>query len=176
MSYGYLCSNAIKSLNEEKFRFNKEFIRTGTYNSMVKSQASNFHEDISNDYLAKISIPKIGINRYLYDINSKNNNVDKNIEILKSSTMPDIKGGNFILAAHSGYSSIAYFHNLHKLKIGDDVILEYKNKSYTYKVSFMYDVVKTGKVAIKRDKNETAITMITCKGEDKQLIVIGYLI
>ena len=40
----------------------------------------------------------------------------------------------------------------------------------------IYEVLKTGKVSIKRDKNKSTITMITCKGSDKQLVVIGYLV
>ncbi len=127
-------------------------------------------------YLARIIISKIGLNRPLYSLNSKLNTVDKNIEILKNSDMPDVINGNFILAAHNGYSLISYFHNLHKLQIGDEVNINYNDKKYTYRVSKIYDVIKTGKVAVKRDKNKTTITMITCKDDDKQLVVIGYLV
>ena len=89
--------------------------------------------------------------------------------------MPNVDGGNMILAAHNGYSSIAFFHNLYKLEIGDKVFINYNNKRYTYVISKIYDVMKTGNVTIKRDKNKTTLTMITCKGNDKQLVVIGYL-
>ena len=102
--------------------------------------------------------------------------MEKNIQILKESNMPDETNGNFILAAHSGFSSIAYFHNLDKLNIGDEVTVNYLNNDYKYIISDKYDVLKTGKVSIKRDKSRSTITMITCKGEDKQLVVIGYLI
>ena len=73
--------------------------------------------------IGTINISKINLNNNLYSINSKLNTVDKNIEVLKSSDMPDVNNGNFILAAHSGFSSIAYFHNLYKLDIGDEVII-----------------------------------------------------
>ena len=126
--------------------------------------------------IGTINISKINLNNNLYSINSKLNTVDKNIEVLKSSDMPDVNNGNFILAAHSGFSSIAYFYNLYKLDIGDEVIINYNNRKYVYHISKIYDVMKTGKVSIKRDKNKRAITMITCKGKDKQLVVIGYLV
>lgn len=133
------------------------------------------HDSYDSDYLANIRIPKINIDRKLYNVGSKNNTVDKNIEVLKESDMPDKVNGNFILAAHNGQASIAYFHNLHKLEINDEVLVDYNNNVYKYIVSDIYDVPKTGKVAIKRDKNKTSITMITCKDDDKQLVVIGYL-
>ena len=133
-------------------------------------------EDKKGEVFAKVRIPKINIDKNLYPVDSKNNTVDKNIQILKESNMPDVINGNFILAAHSGFSSIAYFHNLDKLEMGDEVFINYLNNDYKYIISSKYDVLKTGKVSIKRDKNRRSITMITCKGEDKQLVVIGYLV
>ena len=38
-----------------------------------------------SDYIAVIKIPKINLEKGLYDVNDINNNVDKNIQILKSS-------------------------------------------------------------------------------------------
>ena len=72
--------------------------------------------------------------------------------------------------------TIAYFHNLDSLDAGDEVIVNYLNNDYKYIISDKYDVLKTGKVSIRRDKNRSTITMITCKGEDRQLVVIGYLV
>ena len=129
----------------------------------------------SNDYLAMIEISKISLRRYLYDVNSKQNDVDKNIEILKNSDMPSVKGGNLILAGHNGNTSVGHFKNLHKLVINDEIIIYYNNIKYVYKVSKIYDVLKTGTVAIKRDKSQNTVTLITCLGNDRQLVVIGYL-
>lgn len=174
----YICVYCYRFSNNKIYSNNINNTNSLKISSNVISKISNNISEIKENkdinYLARINIPKIGINRYLYNIDSKMNNVNKNIEILKGSDMPDAENGNFILAAHSGYSSIAYFHNLYKLEIGDIVILNYKNNNYKYIVSDMYDVLKTGKITVKRDKNKTAITMITCKGEDKQLVVIGY--
>ena len=70
------------------------------------------------NYIAVLEIPTINLKKGLLDIDDKNNNVDKNIEILKGSSMPD-QGGNLILAAHNGLGRVAYFRNLHKLSILD---------------------------------------------------------
>ena len=141
----------------------------GTESKVLKNEV------LEDDYLGIISIPKIGLRKKLYDIGSYRNDVDRNIEILASSKMPDVMGGNFILAAHNGNTSLGYFRDLHKLKVGDEVTIDYKNKNYVYEVSKIYDVLKTGEVAIKRDKSQSTITLITCLGNDRQLVVIGYL-
>lgn len=141
----------------------------GTESKVLKNEV------LEDEYLGIISIPKIGLRKKLYDIGSYRNDVDRNIEILASSKMPDVMGGNFILAAHNGNTSLGYFRDLHKLKVGDEVTIDYKNENYVYEVSKIYDVLKTGKVAIKRDKSQSTITLITCLGNDRQLVVIGYL-
>ena len=141
----------------------------GTESKVLKNEV------LEDEYLGIISIPKIGLRKKLYDIGSYRNDVDRNIEILASSKMPDVMGGNFILAAHNGNTSLGYFRDLYKLKVGDEVTIDYKNKNYVYEVSKIYDVLKTGEVAIKRDKSQSTITLITCLGNDRQLVVIGYL-
>lgn len=140
-----------------------------------KTTSDDKKTTVSN-YLGIITIEKIGLRQYFYDTDSSLNNVDKGIEVLKSSDMPDKYLGNFILASHNGNSSIAYFRRLHELTYGDIVMVNYKNALYKYKISNIYEVSKTGRVIIDRDYNKNAITMITCKGDDKQLVVIGYLI
>ena len=57
----------------------------------------------NSNYLAVLKIDKINLEKGLYNIDNKLNNVDHNIEILKESKMPDIENGNLILAGHNGY-------------------------------------------------------------------------
>lgn len=148
-------------------------------NEEIKNEGAIKTEKVKNvrsdDYLGIIEIPKINLQKRLYDINSYQNDVNKNIEILDSSDMPNVLGGNLILAAHNGNTSVGYFRNLHKLKLGDEVNISYNDVNYTYEITKIYDVLKTGKVNIKRDKSKTTITLITCLGSDRQLVVIGYL-
>lgn len=169
--YSFLCVSMsdVSRKNVKAYSVNKDNLKT-----------SNNYEDLSkntldNEILGKVDIPKIGISNNLYKLDSSLNTVEKNIEVLKNSDMPDVKGGNFILASHNGLSPIAYFHNLNELVVGDDVYVSYNGANYRYYVDHIYDVMKTGKVEIKRDKSKSTITMITCKGDDKQLVVIGYL-
>ena len=89
------------------------------------------------------------------------------MEVVKGSTYPDVLNGNFILAAHSGSSYLAYFKNLYKLNIGDEAIVTYQNKKYTYKIVNIYEQEKTGKIAIYRDMNKTCLTLVTCTKDSK---------
>ena len=170
IGYSFLCVCLcnISNGNVEKYSIHND-------NLKISKNEAEISEDSSFNVLGNIKIPKINLENTLYPIGSPLNTVDKNIEVLSSSNMPDEDGGNFILAAHNGYSPIAYFHNLNKLSIGDEVFVSYNGVDYRYVVNDIYDVIKTGKVEIKRDKNRRTITMITFKGEDKQLVVIGYL-
>ena len=106
------------------------------------------------DYIAVIKIPKIGVEKGLYSKDSKNNNVSKNIQIIKESSYPDVDGGNFILAAHSGNSRVSYFRKLDKLQRDDEVSIFYGGSEYKYKVVNIYDIEKTGSANIVRNANK----------------------
>lgn len=129
-------------------------------------------------YIGILEIPKIGLKKGFVDPNSPYNNVDANITIIPTSTLPDIDKGNFILAAHSGTGYISYFKNLYKLGLGDYAYIYYNNIKYTYKIVDIYKEPKTGSVAIYRDYNETVLTLITCTKNDEttQTIYIANLI
>lgn len=76
-------------------------------------------------YIAVLEIPKINLKRGIYAKNSKLNNVNKNVYLLKESNMPNEEKGNYILAGHSGTAYFSYFKNLPKLDIGDVAYVYY---------------------------------------------------
>ena len=123
--------------------------------------------DYSKYYVGYLEIPKIDLKRGFMDIDSKYNNVSKNILVHESSNYPDVAKGNLILASHSGTSSISFFKNLYKLEVNDDVYVNYNNVDYHYKVTKIYTDTKDGNIAIKRNKNKTTLTLITCTKNDK---------
>lgn len=124
-------------------------------------------------YIAVLEIPKINLKRGIYAKNSKLNNVNKNVYLLKESNMPDEEKGNFILAGHSGTAYFSYFKNLPKLDIGDVAYVYYKGGRYGYKLINNYEMIKNGKANIIRNGEKTTMTLITCKhNTDKQLVYI----
>ena len=124
-------------------------------------------------YIGVIEIKKINLTQGFYNINSKNNDVNKNIQVIKESNMPDVIAGNLIIAGHSGNGKYSYFRNLKKLEIKDEAIVHYQGKSYEYTLVDKYEINKDGTAKIKRNKNKNILTLITCKeNSNKQIVFI----
>lgn len=134
-------------------------------------------EEVVVNYMAVLEIPKINLKRGLVDKNSSSNNVNRNIYILKETTLPDEQiNSHIILAAHSGNSYISFFRNLKKLDMKDDIYFYYKGVKYIYKVSNKYEIEKTGTTELKQT-NMSDITLITCiSGTDKQVVYVATLV
>ena len=132
---------------------------------------------ISYNYVGVLEIPKINLRKGFTSIDDKNNDVNKNIEVLKESDMPNVVGGNLIIAGHSGTGRIAYFNNINKLSNKDIINIYYNNKKYIYEVVDKYEIDKKGIMNIRKDKNKTTLTLITCStsNEKKQIVIISYL-
>jgi len=129
------------------------------------------------NYIAVLKIPKIGLEKGLASKDSYYNNVNRNIQILTESDMPDVDKGNVILAGHSGNSGVSYFRKLNKLQIDDTVSISYNGKEYIYKMVNSYEIEKNGYAHILRNAEKTTLTMITCKhNTNKQLVVICELV
>ena len=123
--------------------------------------------DTTQNYLGVIEIPKLNLKNGFYGLESKYNNVDSNVTLIKGSTFPDQEKNNLILAAHSGNCSYCFFDKLYKLKLGDIAFIHYKNVKYQYKIVNVYEVEKDGTVAIYRDYNKSTLTLITCTRNSK---------
>lgn len=157
----------------------KEVINSFSVNNKFYSGQINKVRALEKDngYLGILEIPKINLKQGFFEYNSPLNTVDKNIEVIETSQMPDVKNSNLILASHSGNSEIAYFKHLEQLVIGDVLYLDYNNKKYKYIIDDIYDRNKTGYIEIIRDKQRNTITLITCKkNTNMQIVFIGYLV
>lgn len=178
IGYHIYSNYRLKSIEDNNIQefFNEEQ-KEETIQEEVFVEVENKKVDDTNyDYIAVLEIPKINLKRGLSQ-DKYYNNVNRNIEILKGSTMPNISKGNFILAGHSGSGRVAYFRNLNKLTIGDISYIYYGGIKYTYKVNNIYDIEKTGTATITRDLNKTTLTMITCRhNTNKQIVIISELI
>jgi len=119
------------------------------------------------NYIAFLEIDKINLRQGLLPKENRYNYVDYHVQIMGISDFPDVVNGNFILAGHSGTSSVAYFKNLYKLNLGDTAKVYYKSKLYTYSIVNIYKENKDGSINIYRDNNKTTLTLITCTKDDK---------
>lgn len=152
-----------------------EEIKVNIDEEEIKEQPKQEEKKTSNyNYIGVLEIPKINIKRGFLNIKDKGNNVNKNLQVIKGSDMPNVKNGNLIIAAHSGNSYISYFKNLHKLSDEDVAYVYFNNIKYTYKVAGKYDAEKNGKVTIHRDNKKNTLTLITCSqtNKTKQIVYI----
>ena len=188
ISYDFILSKKEKAFNTMNIRLfdsetpvevndNNKPDDTEVNNQVVDNQPKQ-NMKVNYNYIAILEIPKIKLKQGFLDINSKYNNVDYNITVIQTSTMPDVENGNLILASHSGNSYISYFRNLYKLEIGDQASIYYNNIKYTYNIVNIYNVEKNGQVAIYRNSNKTCLTLITCtkNSETEQTVYILELV
>ena len=159
---------------KKETKYQKELLNNFYQNNekIEAKQINNKEIKEIEQYIAVLKIPIINLEKGLFNIESPNNNINKNIQILKESKMPDIENSNLILASHNGNTISSHFNEIHKLKNNDKVIIIYKEIEYQYKVVNSYVVEKTGEIEIIRDINKNTLTLITCYGNNKQLIII----
>lgn len=117
-------------------------------------------------YLGVLEIPRIGLKRGFYGFDSRFNDIQYNVTVVRGSTMPDVVNGNLILMAHSGNTYVGYFAYLYQLQIGNDAYVTYNGNRYHYKLVNIYNVPKVGKVRVVRSFNKTTLTLITCTKND----------
>ena len=130
----------------------------------------------NDDNIGYIKINKIHLNKKLYSIDNKKNNVEDNVTILKGSTYPNNKDSILILAAHSGTGRKAYFNNIDKLKKKDLIEIEINNKKYNYIVKDIWETKKTGTITFPK-MNKKQLILTTCsKTRDNYQLVINCII
>ena len=162
-----LNDNLIQEYFEEEIQNNKVIEET---EQVVEEQP--VHVNYEN-YIGVLEIKKINLKRGFYSKTSRNNNVNRNIQILNESDMPNIENGNVIIAGHSGSSYVSFFRNLNKLDLYDEAIIYFEGKQYNYQLKNKYEIDKTGQAVIKRNKEKNVLTLITCKhNTNKQIVFI----
>ena len=159
--------------NTSKSDTNRDILDNKTTNS--KKSSDKKHKKL--DYTAILEIPNIKLKQGVVDAIKNYNSIKYAISVDKNSNYPD-KPGNFILYAHSGNSSIAYFKNLYKVNINDKIYVYYNGIKYEYNIVNKYNIEKNGKAKILNSKNNHYITLITCNQEMKgyQIVLLGNLI
>lgn len=143
------------------------------------SSDSSQQQEVNYDiYLGVLEIPRIGLKRGFYNTDSKYNNIQYNVTMVKGSTLPDVVKGNLILMAHSGDAYISYFAYLYRLQIGDFAYVTYNGNKYKYQIVNIYEVPKNGSVKILRNYDHTSLTLITCtkNNDTTQTVYIAELV
>lgn len=134
--------------------------------------------NIKYNYVGRLKIPRINLNKGFVKYGTSGNNVDQNIAIMKGSSYPDKEGSNFIIAGHNGSRWNAFFTNLDKLKKGDMAYVTYKGKQYRYKLVKRYKDKQYDGVTLYRHGTDKQLTLITCSRPDyrKYYLVLVFVI
>ena len=155
----------------------EELISRYLENDEVKEEIVSEIKEDKEDYYGILEIPKIKLKEGFYNKNSKNNNINKSVTILKESIMPEKDNSIVYLAAHSGNGHLAYFKDLNKLKIEDMIYLNYNKKSYTYTIVDIYELEKVGDITINRNIHDNYLILTTCSNnKNMQLVVVSKLV
>ena len=163
LSYNYIESKKIMA-----YDYMANVFYTDNTQNIIEDDGTKQEEDqtvddnVTDQYIGYLNIPKINLTKGFYSKTSKENDIDKNILVVKESSYPDVDKGNLIIAGHSGNSWKAFFNDLYKLNKGDYAYVTYKNKKYAYKIVNIYKQDKVGTIAIYRDYNKTTLTLVTC--------------
>lgn len=179
--YNFINKKRLVAYDYINEKFNTKVEVENIVSSDEKEEDDEEEENTDNDlehYIGYLEIPKLGFNRGFYNIASPENTVEKNIQVIEGSKMPNKKNGNLIIAGHSGTGWKAFFNDLYKLNIGDQAIVTYKGHKYTYQIEDISKQAKTGTLTIKRNRNKTTLTLITCTNNDSttQTIYVASLV
>ena len=126
-------------------------------------------DSMDSSYLGILEIPSISLKSKFYNESSLFNDVNKNIYFVPGSTMSQEEYSNLILAAHSGFSQVAYFKKLYKLSNYDIANIYYEGNKYTYQLVSVYQEEKDGTITIHREKYKSHLTLVTCDKKNRNL-------
>lgn len=179
LSYNYIMTKKVMVYDYMNNVFNStgENTELDTEENLITEKADENVVYDPDQYVGYLEIPKINFNKGFYPKESKYNDVDKNLLLVKEASYPNVEKGNLIIAGHSGNAWYSFFNDLYKLSTGDKAIVKFQGKTYTYKFVNIYKVPKVGTISIYRNSKKTTITLVTCTNFDDttQTIYIGEL-
>ena len=119
----------------------------------------NLSEVLQGDEIGIIEIDSINLKNVIVQSTTK--------EYLKyyvchfeESAMPG-EEGNFALAGHSSYIYNQVFNNLHKVNMGDKIVIKTINDEFTYIITETMEVQPSGTYVLNQDMRYKQITLET---------------
>lgn len=129
-----------------------------------------------SDEINRLIIPKIGVDTAI--IEGKNESaLNQGAWRIPSSSTPD-QGSNTVITGHRFRylpPNNTTFYLLDKLKAGDEIMVVWKRKSYSYAVSEMR-VVESTETSIQDQTKDSRLTLFTCTplfSTAKRLVVVA---
>lgn len=101
----------------------------------------------------------------------KSSTLKDNLELEKSSVMPNEENSTVIILGHSGFNFNAYFNALFDLKNGNFVYIKYLGKTYTYKVFDIEHINKNEFYKVQYNKNYLYLVTCDLYNFSKQIVI-----
>lgn len=177
ISYNYFATIKSNLFNHQNIRLmEQQIVITEALQDLSEEDFNNTNVDLDDlmekdnkdRYIGYLEVPEVNIKRGFVSLNSKYNSVGYNVMLIEGSTMPDVKNGNLILAAHRGNSPVSFFENLYKISDHGNAYITYNGKVYKYKLVSRYTDPKDGTLTITRNADTSVLTLITCTRNDKK--------
>ena len=142
---------------------------------IILNKQDIYKQDTQNkeEIIGNIIIDKINLDMPLYNIESKNNNIEENVTILNESILPPNEKSIVFLAAHSGTSKVSYFNDLDKLKTNDTILLTINNIKNTYQITNIYKQKKNGYIKVNKENTDQLILTTCDPNNDKYQLIIN---
>ena len=153
-----------------------------TYSKYMENKAlSSFEEKIERqevitevnpgDEIGIIEIKSVNLKNVIVESTDKKY-LNHHVCHFENSAMPG-EDGNFALAGHSStYYYNQVFNELHKVKIGDEIIIKTINDEFTYTITETIVVESDEIEVLDQDMTKKEITLVTCTNGGKQRFVV----
>ena len=153
-----------------------------TYSKYMENKAlSSFEEKIERqevitevnpgDEIGIIEIKSVNLKNVIVESTDKKY-LNHHVCHFENSAMPG-EDGNFALAGHSStYYYNQVFNELHKVKIGDEIIIKRINDEFTYTITETIVVESDEIEVLDQDMTKKEITLVTCTNGGKQRFIV----
>ena len=153
-----------------------------TYSKYMENKAlSSFEEKIERqevitevnpgDEIGIIEIKSVNLKNVIVESTDKKY-LNHHVCHFENSAMPG-EDGNFALAGHSStYYYNQVFNELHKVKIGDEIIIKTINDEFTYTITETIVVESDEIEVLDQDMTKKEITLVTCTNGGKQRFIV----
>ena len=153
-----------------------------TYSKYMENKAlSSFEEKIERqevitdvnpgDEIGIIEIRSVNLKNVIVESTDKKY-LNHHVCHFENSAMPG-EDGNFALAGHSStYYYNQVFNELHKVKIGDEIIIKTMNDEFTYTITETIVVESDEIEVLDQDMTKKEITLVTCTNGGKQRFIV----
>ena len=153
-----------------------------TYSKYMENKAlSSFEEKIERqevitevnpgDEIGIIEIKSVNLKNVIVESTDKKY-LNHHVCHFENRAMPG-EDGNFALAGHSStYYYNQVFNELHKVKIGDEIIIKTINDEFTYTITETIVVESDEIEVLDQDMTKKEITLVTCTNGGKQRFIV----